>query len=144
MSSPVNTRRWQRHPVELAVLVVPRGGDSKLAIQGRGIEISEGGMTLYAGLPLKPGDFMDLEFQTPGRTRVSAIVRSRTGYCFGLEFLTPLGSESPKSKLSATVVAAPAEPGNGDLKSVLRRKEKEIERLRSEIATLKTYGRVSR
>ena len=100
-------------------------------------------MTLYAGLPLKPGDFMDLEFQTPGHTRVSAIVRSRTGYCFGLEFLTPLGSESPKSKPSATV-AAPAEPTNGDLKSVLRRKEKEIERLRSEIATLKTYGRASR
>src|SRR5579864_7200630 len=116
MASPVNTRRWQRHPVELAVRVVPRGGDSKLAIQGRGIEISEGGMTLYAGLPLKPGDFMDLEFETPGHTRVSAIVRSRTGYCFGLEFLTPLGSENPKPAPKVAAAAAPA-PGNGDLRS---------------------------
>ncbi len=141
MSSPVNTRRWQRHPVELAVRVVPRGGDSKLAIQGRGIEISEGGMTLYAGLPLKPGDFMDLEFQTPGRTRVAAIVRSRTGYCFGLEFLTPLGTENPKPSPKAPA----ASPSNGgDLHSMLQRKEKEIERLRSEIATLRSYGRSPR
>jgi hypothetical protein len=137
MSSPENTRRWPRHPVELAVLVVPRGGDSKLAIPGRGIEISEGGMTLYAGLPLKPGDFMDLEFQTPGRTRISAIVRNRTGYCFGLEFLTPLGTESHKAK-----PPAPAAPhAKTDLKSVLKRKEREIERLRSEISTLRNFGR---
>jgi hypothetical protein len=138
MSSPVNTRRWSRHPVELPVRVVPRGGDSKFAIQGRGIEISEGGMTLYAGLPLKPGDFMDLEFQTPGHTRVSAIIRSRTGYCFGLEFLTPLGVENPKPNPPAPAASA---SNVGDLRTVLRRKEKEIERLRSEIATLRTYGR---
>jgi hypothetical protein len=30
-------------------------------------------MTLYAGVPLKPGDYMDLEFQTPGRTRVCIV-----------------------------------------------------------------------
>ena len=136
----MNTRRWQRHPVELAVRVVPRGGDSKLAIQGRGIEISEGGMTLYAGLALKPGDFMDLEFETPGHTRVSAIVRSRTGYCFGLEFLTPLGTENSKPS-SQTPAPSPSPSNNGDVRSVLRRKEKEMERLRNEIATLRNFGR---
>src|SRR5215470_7582585 len=133
MSSPENTRRWPRHPVELAVLVVPRGGDSKLAIPGRGIEISEGGMTLYAGLALKPGDFMDLEFQTPGRTRISAIVRNRTGYCFGLEFLAPLGAESSEPSSPAP----PTSKSKTDLRSVLKRKEREIERLRSEISTLR-------
>lgn len=141
MSSPVNTRRWLRHPVELPVLVVPRGGDSKLAIQGRGIEISEGGMTLYAGLPLNPGDYMDLEFQTPGRTRVSAIVRNRTGYCFGLEFLTPLTTEAPKASAQ---VRPPKAAENSDLRTVLRRKEVEMERLRKEISTLRAYGRFTR
>src|SRR5215475_14459624 len=97
MSSPVNTRRWPRHPVELPVRVFPRSGDSKLTFQGRGIEMSEGGMTLYAGVPLKPGDLMDIEFQTPGGARIAAIVRNRMGFCFGLEFLTPLGSEKPKT-----------------------------------------------
>lgn len=135
MPSPINTRRWPRHPVELPVLVFPRGGDSKLTIQGRGIEMSEGGMTLYAGVPLKPGDYMDLEFQTPGHTRVSAIVRNRTGFCFGLEFLTPLGSD-PKP-----APAAPQAAPKVDLKSVLRRKEIEMDRLRKEIATLRTYGK---
>src|ERR1700757_1364972 len=122
MSPPENTRRWPRHPVELAVLVVPRGGDSKFAIPGRGIEISEGGVTLYAGLALKPGDFMDLEFETPGHTRVSAIVRSRTGYCFGLEFLTPLGTDNPTASPKAPV---PPASNHRDLRSVLQRKEKE-------------------
>jgi hypothetical protein len=136
MASPVNTRRWSRHPVELPVRVFPRGGDSKLIVQGRGIEMSEGGMTLYAGLPLKPGDLMELEFQTPGRTRIAAVVRNRTGFCFGLEFLTPLGAESPRPAPEATASSALS---GGDLRTVLRHKEKEIERLRSEIATLRTY-----
>lgn len=137
MSSPVNTRRWPRHPVELPVRILPRGGDSKVAIPGRGIEISEGGMTLYAGLPLKPGDQMDLEFQTAGGARIAAVVRNRTGFCFGLEFLTPLGSD-PKPPRFAQA-RAPA--SNGDLRSVLRQKEVEMERLRREIATLRTYGK---
>jgi hypothetical protein len=98
-------------------------------------------MTLYAGLPLKPGDYMDLEFETPGRTRVSAIVRNRTGYCFGLEFLTPLGSEAAKP---ANVVRPPKAAEKGDVRSVLRRKEIEMERLRKEIATLRVYGKFTR
>jgi len=99
--------------------------------------MSEGGMTLYAGVPLKPGDQMELEFQTPGGARVVAIVRNRTGYCFGLEFLTPLSAESPKT---AMVRKAPPSEG-GDVHAVLRRKEIEMERLRKEIATLRTYGK---
>lgn len=93
-------------------------------------------MTLYAGVPLKLGDMMDLEFQTPG-ARVAAIVRSRTGFCFGLEFLTPLSGETPKT--SAVRKAPPSE--GGDVRSVLRRKELEMERLRKEIATLRAYGK---
>lgn len=136
MSSPVNTRRWPRHPVELPVRVFPRG-DNQLTFQGRGIEMSEGGMTLYAGAPLKPGDLMDIEFQTPGGAIIAAVVRSRTGFCFGLEFLTPLSVESPKIP---TARKAPTAEG-GDVHAMLRRKEVEMERLRKEIATLRTYGK---
>jgi len=135
MSSPANTRRWPRHPVELPVRVFPRGGDSKLTVQGRGIEMSEGGMTLYAGVPLKPGDLMEIEFQTSG-ARVAAIVRNRTGFCFGLEFLTPLGVDKPRREATS-----PAPPSGDDVRTVLRRKELEIERLRKEVATLRTFGK---
>ena len=92
-------------------------------------------MTLYAGVPLKPGDLMDLEFQTSG-ARVAAIVRNRTGFCFGLEFLTPLGTDRPRPE-----VQQPASPSSDDLRTVLRRKELEIERLRKEVATLRTFAK---
>jgi len=142
MPSPVNTRRWMRHPVELPVRISPRGGDPRFAIPGRGIEMSEGGMALYAGLPLQPGDYMDIEFQTAGGARIAAVVRNRTGFCFGLEFLTPL-SVDPKpttGSIRTSVTPKPAAAAT-DVRNVLRSKEQEMERLRREIATLRTYSR---
>jgi hypothetical protein len=113
--------------------------------------MSEGGMTLYAGVPLKPGDLMDIEFQTPGGARIAAIVRNRMGFCFGLEFLTPLSGESPKrvavrrparaDRGAAPVDRNPTPAEGGDVRAVLRRKEIEMERLRQEIATLRTFGK---
>ena len=47
-------------------------------------------MVLYAGILLNPGDLLQLEFDAPYHSRVSAVVRSRNGYCFGLEFISPL------------------------------------------------------
>jgi len=52
--------------------------------------LSQGGMMLYAGILLNPGDLLEIEFDTPVNSRVPAIVRTRDGYCFGLEFITPL------------------------------------------------------
>src|SRR6266851_7198696 len=91
--SPANTRRWQRHLVDLPVRILPSNGISQTPLPGRGSEISEGGMALYVGIHLKPGDLMEVEFEAPHRVRVSGIVRSKVGYCFGLEFLTPLGRD---------------------------------------------------
>src|ERR1700737_2520339 len=90
VSYPLNTRRWQRHPVDLPVRILPSNGISQTILPGRGSEISEGGMSLYVGILLQPGDLMEVEFETPYCARVKGIVRSRVGYCFGLEFLTPL------------------------------------------------------
>ena len=52
--------------------------------------MSEGGMVLYAGILLNPGDLLEIEFDTPNPSRLPAIVRFRSGFCFGLEFITPL------------------------------------------------------
>ena len=90
MATPPNTRRWQRHSVDLPVRIFPSNGISPPVRPGRGSEISEGGMALYVGIHLEPGDLMEVEFEIPHRTRVAGIVRNRVGYCFGLEFLTPL------------------------------------------------------
>jgi hypothetical protein len=90
MANSGKTRRWERMPVDMPVRVVTSKGFSTTVVEGRGTELSAGGMTLYAGILLNPGDLLELEFETPTLSRVPAIVRTRNGFCFGLEFITPL------------------------------------------------------
>jgi hypothetical protein len=90
MSNSANSRRWTRLPVDLPVRVVTSKGFSSTVVPGRGTELSEGGMVLYAGVLLNVGDLLEIEFDAPYNSRISAIVRSRNGFCFGLEFLSPL------------------------------------------------------
>lgn len=92
MLIPQNTRRWNRLPVDLPVHVITSKGFSTTVVPGRGTELSEGGMVLYAGILLNPGDLLEIEFDTPNSSRMPAIVRSRNGFCFGLEFIAPLRS----------------------------------------------------
>jgi hypothetical protein len=90
MSPHSETRRWVRQQVDLPVSVRCVANASVPPVCGRATEISEGGMAVYAGVELKLNDLMQVEFQAPSRTQVTGIVRNRSGYCFGLEFLTPL------------------------------------------------------
>ena len=90
MPNSDSTRRWPRLPVDMPVRVVTSKGFSTTVVEGRGTEMSEGGMVLYAGILLNPGDLLEIEFDTPSPSRLPAIVRSRSGYCFGLEFISPL------------------------------------------------------
>jgi hypothetical protein len=92
MPKPENTRRWNRVPVDMPVRVTTSKGFSTTVVTGRGTELSQGGMVLYAGILLNPGDLLEVEFDAPYHSRVSAIVRSRNGFCFGLEFISPLPS----------------------------------------------------
>jgi hypothetical protein len=92
MSSSPNTRRWNRLPVDMPVRVVTSKGFATTVVEGRGTELSEGGMVLYAGIMLNPGDLLEIEFDMPFHSRLPAIIRSRNGFCFGVEFITPLPS----------------------------------------------------
>jgi PilZ domain len=87
-----NTRRWQRYQIDLPVRVIFHSRMLNLDVPGRGTELSQGGMSLYAGLPLQPGDPVEVQFQTPSNLRVAGIIRNRTGYWFGLEFLALLAT----------------------------------------------------
>ena len=60
-------------------------------IDGRGTSLSEGGMAMFAGAELKPGDQVAVEFTPPYSAppiRVEAKVCNREGYNYGVEFLT--------------------------------------------------------
>jgi hypothetical protein len=91
--APANTRRWPRHQVKLPVRIITPNETPEIVVPGLTTEISQGGMALYGGVPLQPGDLMEVEFQTFNRLRVAASIRDRNGYCFGLEFLGLLPSD---------------------------------------------------
>jgi hypothetical protein len=89
-----NTRRWIRHEVDLPVRVFARGISQ--AIPGRGTELSAGGMALYAGLELKTSQTLEVEFVAASHARVAGVIRYRQGFCFGLEFVTPLAIDGER------------------------------------------------
>ena len=81
-----NTRRYPRYHMHTPVFIVVPGATSKV-VPGLVSKISRAGMELYAGVNLQPGELMEVEFRTTGRTiRVAGTVRNRSGFCFGLEF----------------------------------------------------------
>jgi len=84
------SRRWERQIVDLPVKIGIYRSPEPLLIPGRVTEMSEGGMSLYAGMSLKPGDLLEVEFELPAPRTVQAVVRNRTGYNFGLEFVETL------------------------------------------------------
>jgi hypothetical protein len=83
-------RRWERQAVDLPVKVGIYNGSDPIEVPGRVTELSEGGMSLYAGLALNPGDLLEVEFEMPFPQTVQAVVRNRTGYNFGLELIEKL------------------------------------------------------
>ncbi len=88
-----NTRRWQRHHVDIPLRVAVNNAFSSTTVSGLGTELSEGGMELYAGIWVKPGDLVEVEFGIPHPLKMMAVVRHRSGFCFGLEFIAPLQTE---------------------------------------------------
>ena len=135
MSSPANRRRWTRQISDLPVRVFYHKQNDEIVVSGRGTEINEGGMALYAGISLQPGDLMEIEFQMPQAKRISAIVRNRSGYYFGLEFLTPLEPQEPKPDCPPLATSYPSRQNEAYV--LLRRKEQEVQRLRREIQALR-------
>ena len=85
-----SSRRWQRYKVNVPIRVIVCRAMRASIFDGRGTSLSEGGMALFAGAELRPGDQVAVEFTPPFSTppiRVDAMIRNRTGYHYGVEFL---------------------------------------------------------
>jgi PilZ domain len=83
-------RRWQRYKVNVPIRVIVCRAMRASIFDGRGTSLSEGGMALFAGAELRPGDQVAVEFTPPFSTppiRVDAMICNRTGYHNGVEFL---------------------------------------------------------
>jgi hypothetical protein len=102
-------------------------------------------MALYGGVPMQPGDLMEIEFQTSSRLRVAASVRDRNGYFFGLEFLGLLPNEGDGPDPTHVRVV----PGENEMlalflqrhEAYLHQREFEIKRLRREIQEIRESRR---
>lgn len=143
-----NTRRWPRHRVDLPVSIIALNGILTTPVPARGSEISRAGMALHAPVALKPGDRMQLQFPTSTPSRVTAVVRNRTGARLGLEFLTQLppdgeagdqsmclrGSVLEGSRESARSLASSLIPPT--LYAGLCRKREEMRQVQREIEAL--------
>jgi hypothetical protein len=92
----VNTRRWPRFHVHLPVSIATGDSDSYITVPGLVSELSQGGMELYGGVQRRPGDLLEVEFRTSESLRVAGVIRNRSGYCFGLEFLSLTKSNLPE------------------------------------------------
>jgi hypothetical protein len=112
--SPINTRRWPRHEADLPVRVAAVGTRTRMPVPGRATEISEGGMALYVGIESRTHDLIEVEFYSSLHARVTGVIRSRSGYCYGLEFLNPLATEQESCR-----VAGPPRPEPEELSRVL-------------------------
>lgn len=85
-----NARRWLRFKVDVPLRVIVQNGNDSLVAQGRGKDLNEGGMAIFAGVELKVGQPIAVEF-TPAYpshpVRIRCVVRNRRGYVYGVEFL---------------------------------------------------------
>jgi hypothetical protein len=84
------TRRWLRYKLNVPLRVIVSRPEKTVVADGRGLEMSEGGMCVLAGTELAIGSAVDIEFTSPYSsrpTRVRGEVCNRQGYCYGVEFM---------------------------------------------------------
>ena len=143
-SSPIHTRRWSRHHVDLPVRIVPLNGLLATPVHGRISEISRNGMAVHSSLAFEPGDLMQVQFPISNPSTIRAVVRNRKDDCFGVEFLP-----QPSSGDHANSVCNPAGADVAESKAVagysynpetvfagLRRKQLQMKHVRREIEAL--------
>jgi hypothetical protein len=94
-----NLRRWKRYKLDVPIRVIIHGPTKTSLFDGRGNELSEGGMALTAGVELRSGDEVEIEFTPPSGSpiRVRGKVCNRTGYRYGIEFLTGCSQDAERT-----------------------------------------------
>jgi hypothetical protein len=94
-------RRWPRLKLNVPIRAIVRRELRTLIVEGRGNELNEGGMAVFAGVELKLDDQIHVEFTPPytgSPIRVRCTVRNRNGYYYGVEFVRD--SEDDQRKIT--------------------------------------------
>jgi hypothetical protein len=86
----LSKRRSVRYKLDVPLRVIVHKLETILVRDGRGTELSEHGMCVMAGVELRVGEEVEIEFTLPYSgepLRVSGAVRNRSGYRYGCEFI---------------------------------------------------------
>jgi hypothetical protein len=86
----LSKRRSARYKLDVPLRIIVHKLDTTLVREGRGTELSESGMCVMAGVELRVGEEVEIEFTLPFSgepIRVSGAVRNRDGYRYGCEFM---------------------------------------------------------
>ncbi len=108
MNSHIPAKGIRKHPrivVDMSVRVFTDATGNSLA---RGHDISCGGMSLYTPLELEVGDGIKVAFELPHsrmRFGLSAVVRNRDGFRYGIEFVELTGEEFGELKRVTALLA---------------------------------------
>ncbi len=98
-------RKFPRMSVDISVRVFSNGTHGAF---GRGHDVGCGGMALYTPLELAEEDKINIVFELPAsqmRFGVSAVVKNRNGFRYGIEFAQLTSEESAEIKRVTRILA---------------------------------------
>jgi hypothetical protein len=106
--SPVfaESRRHPRFKLQTDIRVYSRSAG---LLKGSTVDISESGISAMLKLELSVGELVQLEFELPsGPVAIRALVRHKTAFCYGFQFVEP----DPQGAIKATCSRLAVLPGN--------------------------------
>ena len=106
-------RRWQRFHFDVPIRLVFENGNYTRIAEGRGTELNEGGLGLYAGIELEIGDQVEVELTVPFyclSLRLQGVVRNRpgNGYYYGIQFVDTAATQKGEMALFAKMLESAA------------------------------------
>ncbi len=109
-----NLRRWPRLKIQVPVTVIVHKPHKTMYISGRGQDLNQGGIGVFAGTELAIGEEVEISFTPPyqGVPLVArTIVRNRRGYTYGMEFITSTKEDAVRVENIRRVLKALGTPG---------------------------------
>ncbi len=83
-------RAFQRYALDVRLRATLRKKGVRIAVHGRGNNISEGGLAAFLPTELVIGELVEMDVSLPYATqplKVKAVVRNRRSFTYGLEFV---------------------------------------------------------
>jgi hypothetical protein len=102
----VELRRHPRFKLQADIRVYSRSAG---LLTGYTVDISESGISAMLKLELPVGELVELEFELPSdQVAIRALVRRKTAFCYGFQFVEP----DPRGAIKATCSRLAVLPGN--------------------------------